>query len=163
MFKEFIYLAKLLFHNKPKDCKDLEIIKMKYFPFSGYLAMSWCGKLITHNANKINDITFNHETIHLKQAQCYSSWIEYYIRYCIEWLKGNPFITPYNSAYYTIPYEVEAYANEDKPEYTKGMTIYEDNYSTLEFTKYIIKNGRKKVYKNAGGTTRDWKEYIKHI
>ena len=29
MFKEFIYLVKLLFHNKPKDCKDLEIIKCK--------------------------------------------------------------------------------------------------------------------------------------
>lgn len=31
MFKEFIYLAKLLFHNKPKDCKDLEIIKISSF------------------------------------------------------------------------------------------------------------------------------------
>lgn len=29
MFKEFSYLVKLLFHNKPKDCKDLEIINKK--------------------------------------------------------------------------------------------------------------------------------------
>lgn len=27
----------------------------------------------------------------------------------------------------------------------------------------IYNNGRKKVYKNAGSTPRDWKEYIKHI
>lgn len=155
MFKEFIYLAKLLFHNKPKDCKKLEIMEMKYFPFSGYLAMSWCGKLITHNANKINDITFNHETIHLKQAQCYSSWIEYYIRYCIEWLKGNPFITPYNSAYYTIPYEVEAYANEDNKDYVKNY-----NNSNLK-NKYMFKN-RKELYKNFKNLSH-WKQHIKSL
>ena len=91
MIKEFIYLIKLLFNSKPKDCKKLEIMEMKYFPFSGYLAMSWCGKLITRKPDRINKETVNHETTHLKQAQQYSSWLAFYFVYLIEWFKGNPF------------------------------------------------------------------------
>ena len=165
MFKELITLIKLLFESSPKDFKgSAEVLDMKHFPFKGYKAMSWCGYIIHRiGTSDIDNKTIIHETIHLNQAKRSGSWIKYYWQYFIEWLKGNPIIAPSSSAYYTNPFEMEAYANEDKPEYPEGMIIYEDNYSTLEFTKYIIKNGRKKVYKNAGGTPRDWKEYIKHI
>ena len=171
MFKELLYLIKLLFNSKFED--KLELVPMNYFPFKGYKYLMWCGKMIYRKdmedkrKKEWGTSTFkkgyNHETIHLNQAKRSGSWFKYYWQYFIEWLKGGIIMAPVSAAYYTNPFEMEAYANEDKPEYPEGMIIYEDNYSTLEFTKYIIKNGRKKVYKNAGGTLRDWKEYIKHI
>lgn len=174
MFKELYKLIILLFKSKPRELgKDLEVIPMKYFPFKGYKYLMWCGKMIYRKdmedkrKEEWNTSSFqkslNHETIHLNQAKRSGSWIKYYWQYFIEWLKGGIIMAPVSAAYYTNPFEMEAYANEDKPEYPEGMIIYEDNYSTLEFTKYIINDGRKKVYKNAGGTSRDWKEYIKHI
>ena len=173
MLKEFWILIKLLFKTNPTNIKEVELFEMKNFPFKGYKYLMWCGKMVYRKdmeekiKKELNTPSFNksltHETINLNQAKKSGSWIKYYWQYLIEWLKGNPIIAPASSAYYTNPFEMEAYANEDKPEYPEGMIIYEDNYSTLEFTKYIIKNGRKKVYKNAGGTSRDWKEYIKHI
>jgi hypothetical protein len=173
MIKELFTFIKLLFKTSPKSIENVELLGMKHFPFKGYKYLMWCGKIIYRKdmedkrkkewGTSAFKKDFNHETIHLNQAKRSGSWIKYYWQYFIEWLKGNPIIAPASSAYYTNPFEMEAYANEDKPEYPEGMIIYEDNYSTLEFTKYIIKNGRKKVYKNAGGTPRDWKEYIKHI
>ena len=38
---------------------------MKHFPFKGFLAMSWCGYLITKDKSKITPIVKNHERIHL--------------------------------------------------------------------------------------------------
>lgn len=173
MLKELCVLINLLFKTNPTDIKEIELLGMNNFPFKGYKYLMWCGKMIYRKdmeekrKKEWKTTTFlvskTHETIHLNQAKRSGSWIKYYWQYLMEWLKGNPIIAPASSAYYTNPFEMEAYANENKPEYPEGMVIYEDNYSTLEFTKYIIKNDRKKVYKNAGGISRDWKEYIKHI
>lgn len=164
MLKELWILIKMLFASNPKDISGVVVKDMKHFPFKGYKAMSWCGYIIHRiGTSVIDNKTITHETIHLNQAKRSGSWFKYYWQYFIEWLKGGIIMAPVSAAYYTNPFEMEAYANEDKPEYPEGMIIYEDNYSTLEFTKYIIKNGRKKVYKNAGYTPRDWKEYIKHI
>lgn len=151
-FTELFNLIKWLFISRPGSKKELEIVQMKYFPFSGYLAMSWCGKLITRNPEKIDESTVRHETTHLKQAQRYPLWVFYYIVYVYEWIKGKPLVTPSNSAYYTIPFEVEAYANEDKPGYN-------ENYDkTLLKSKYTFKD-RKNLYKQYG-TPYMWKKYI---
>lgn len=155
MFKEFIYLVKLLFHNKPKDCKKLEIMEMKYFPFSGYLAMTWCGKLITKHPEKLNEETIIHETIHLKQAQQYSVWILYYLKYFNEWLKGKPFIKPYKSAYYTIPFEVEAYANENDKNYII-------DYNPINLKEKYTLNNRKELFKKYQ-SFQYWKQYIQNL
>ena len=61
--------------------------------------------------------SLTHETIHLRQAQVIGSWVKYYWRYFVEWVKGNPICHPASSAYYTIKYEMEAYANEGNPDY----------------------------------------------
>jgi hypothetical protein len=56
---------------------------MKYFPFEGYSAMSWCGKIITRK-DKVSDKVINHERIHLDQAlelaksEKTSTWLTYY-------------------------------------------------------------------------------------
>ncbi len=155
MFKELIQLIKWLFSGNPNDYEGLELVQMKYFPFKNYSAMSWCGRIITREPDKIDDVTINHETIHLKQAQCYGTWFSYYLRYCIEWLKGNPFTKPFRSAYYTIPYEVEAYANENDFNYT---FVYNPDLIRL---KYNLKN-RKKLFKSFK-TLREWKQYIKTL
>lgn len=155
MLKELIQLIKWLFSSNPSDCDELQIVQMKHFPFSGYSAMSWCGRLVTRkDPSTISEITKNHETIHLKQAQADGSWVKYYFKYLKEWAKGCIIMTSVSSAYYTIYYEMEAYANEEDFSYIK-------NYDIKNIEKYKIKN-RKETYKKFG-SVREWKKYIKTL
>lgn len=154
--KELLFLARLLFSGSPKKVEKLEIVEMKHFPFEGYLSMSWCGRLITRKPGQIDVITKNHETIHLSQAKQYSSWLCFYAAYLFQWLKGNPLKKPFKSAYYTNPFEVEAYANEYEMDYCMGYTV--DNLRG----KYTF-GKRRKRYMEAGGTPSLWKKYIRSI
>lgn len=160
MIKELLILIKLLFKSNPRDIKgSVEVLDMKHFPFKGYKAMSWCGYIIHRiGTGDIDNKTIIHETIHLNQAKRSGSWVKYYWQYFIEWLKGNPIIAPVSSAYYTNPFEMEAFANEKFSSYPIEMTLDKDNYSEEAFTRYIIKKGRKKLYKSLGKT--EWKKYI---
>lgn len=98
---------------------------MDHYPFSGYSAMSWCGYILTKKKESdIKTTTWNHENIHLQQAKDKGSWLKYYADYVWEWIKGNPITYPASSAYYTIPYEMEAYANEDKSDYEINTNKY---------------------------------------
>ena len=149
---ELFTLIKMLFTPIKSD---IQMVKMKHFPFKGYKYMMWCGNII-YRDDKYKDmskISLNHETIHLCQAKIKGSWIKYYWSYFIEWMKGNPIIHPSSSAYYTIPYEMEAYAYQDNPDYV-------NNYDGSNLVYFKISN-RKRVYKDAGGTPRAWKAYIK--
>lgn len=164
--KELWQMVKMLFTSKPKDYTHVEFMEMDKFPVSGYKYMMWCGKMIYNSKNKekiekekateiyIKNIT--HETIHLKQAQIKgkNSWLRYYLIYVWEWLKGNPITAPQKSAYYTIPFEMEAYANEEDFNYPL-------NYDGKYLHCYNVKN-RKKTYRKYGNS-RAWKEYIKTI
>ena len=152
---ELIQLIKLLFSGKPKDVSEIIIMRMKYFPFSNYLAMSWCGKLIINsNVDKIDKSTYNHEMIHLKQSQQYGSWIGYYWKYLMEWLKGQPFRKPFNSAYYTNPFEVEAYANQNDENYWQ-------NYNPENISRYYLKD-RRKLFAQQNSFNK-WLQYIRKL
>lgn len=161
-FKELFTLIKFLFKDKPSDYEKVELYEMNHFPFKGYKYMMFCGKMIYRSDNKEKieaeigtekfNISTNHETIHLKQAQTKGSWISYYITYLWEWIKGNPIIHPSQSAYYTIPYEMEAYGNEFDFDYPT-------NYDGSNLKYYTIKD-RKKTYKEH---RYDWKDYCKTI
>lgn len=149
MIKELWYLIKALF-NPLTD--QIEVVKMKYFPFPGYSAMSWCGKIITKR-DKVSDKAINHEKIHLEQAlqiakqENTNTWLTYYWQYLKYWIKGNPFS---ESAYYTIPFEMEAYGNE-----------HDFNYKVTKdsWKKYEIKD-IKEIYKKH----RDnWREFCKNL
>ena len=128
--------------------------------------MMWCGRMIYRAENKENidrymqtyagKESMTHETIHLRQAQVIGSWVKYYWRYFVEWIKGNPICHPASSAYYTIKYEMEAYANEGNPDYPV-------NYDGNNLSRYKIKSGRKKLYKSVGGTSKAWKTYIRTL
>lgn len=162
---ELVTLIKMLFREKPNDVGNVNIISMKHYPWKGYRFMMWCGNII-YRKDKEQEITeylktesgknsIRHETAHLKQAQLHgkNSWIRYYWKYFIEWVKGNPIIHPSESAYYTIPFEVEAYALEENQDAI-------DNYdSTLLKSKYTLKN-RKQVYRD---NRFNWKEFVKSL
>lgn len=145
--KELWKLGKMLF-TKPLLKDELEVIRMDHFPFKGYSAMSWCGHCIVRNDYKrpIKQTTLKHEQIHLQQGVREGSWIKFYLKYLWQWIKGNPIIAPASSAYYTIPYEVEAYANEDDNEYV-----------ILPVKTFKIVN-RKSTYKK---NRNNWKQYLK--
>ena len=164
--KELWQLIKMLFSSKPGDFDTPELLAMKHYPFKGYRFMMWCGRMIYRAENKENidrymqtyagKESLTHETIHLRQAQVIGSWVKYYWRYFVEWVKGNPICLPASSAYYTISYEMEAYANE-------GNLDYPVNYDGSNLSRYKIKGGRKKLYKSIGGTSKAWKTYIRTL
>ena len=154
-FKELGLLIKWLFTGNPRKQETLQIEQFKHFPFKGYSAMSWCGHLITrYNPSYINKTVYNHETIHLLQAKRFRTWIGFYLSYLWQWFKINPFIGPSNCAYYTSPYEMEAYANEERPEYIEN---YDSSYIK---TYYFIKN-RRETFRKYGETISIWKLYLK--
>lgn len=165
MLKELFILIKMLFGKKPGDIENVCLMNMKHFPFKGYAYLMWCGKMIYRDdmydrrqkewpTDKFK-VSKNHEQIHLMQAKMCGSWVKYYWRYFIDWLKGNPLIYPASSAYYTTKYESEAYANEENMNYCK-------NYDGSNLQKYTFK-GRKELYKKVGGTSKDWKAYVKTL
>lgn len=148
MVKELWYLIKLLFSH---ISNELEIVKLKHFPFSGFAYMMWCGKLITKTDNPIDKYDYNHENIHLQQAQLVGSWWKYYLTYLWEWIKGNPFR---KSSYYMIPFELEAYMNDCYLDYKvdeDSWCLYDkDNrnswykmywYTYVLYPNYKVRNG----------------------
>lgn len=146
-FKELWMLGKMLF-TKPVLTDKIEVTRMSHFPFKGNSSMSWCGHSIVRYdyGEYIRPTTLKHEQIHLQQGFREGSWIKFYMKYIWSWICGNPIIAPAISAYYTIPYEVEAYANCDN-----------ENYIILPVKTFEIEN-RKSTYKKH----RDnWKQYLK--
>lgn len=99
MMKELWQLIKMLFSSKPGDFDTPELLAMKHYPFKGYRFMMWCGRMIYRAENKENidrymqtyagKESLTHETIHLRQAQVIGSWVKYYWRYFVEWIKGT--------------------------------------------------------------------------
>lgn len=154
---ELLELVKMLFKSSPKDSDTLILKGMKNFPFKGYKYMMWCGYLIYRGDTipTVSSTSMIHETIHLKQAQVKGSWVKYYWSYLVEWLKGNPIINTPTSAYYTIPYEMEAYANEDNLDYAKS---YNGKYLSC-----YKKDRKLSTYIIYGGSFKEWKAYLKTI
>lgn len=146
-FKETGLLIKWLFVGNPQNQDDLEINTFKYYPFKGYSAMSWCGHLICKKKPAITTIL--HENIHLYQAKKFRWWIGYYVSYLWQWCLGNPF---FKSAYYTNPYEMQAYANEWNIDYLT-------NWNPDNIKKYIIKH-RRKTWKEHGNNIYAWKIFL---
>lgn len=140
-------LAKMLFHRTSEQ-KKLELVVTKHFPFKGYKCMMWCGRIVARKYIEVSETTKRHERIHLRQAKLYSHWWKYYLRYVWEWLKGNPLTHPSQSAYYTIPFEMEAYGNEHK-------LVYIPTKDSVK--RYTIKN-RKATYREH---RKNWRVYCK--
>ena len=145
MIKELLYLCKLFFSKVPPEETPLENVILKHFPFKGYGAMMWCGKLISRS-EVYNIYTWNHEKIHLRQAQKCGSWFIYYSLYLWYYVCGLGL--PKDGAYFSIPFEMEAYANQENLGYTK-----------ISWKRYKIKNRRRAWLENMSS----WKKWIKTI
>jgi hypothetical protein len=106
----------------PKICKAFSIFinvgAITLFPF-------------IISSKKMSDVTLNHEKIHIKQ-QAELLVIGFYALYIIYWgialLKG---LKP-SEAYYAIPFEREAYDNQENFEYLS-------NRKWFSWTSYINK------------------------
>lgn len=163
---ETFFFVKTLFTEKPKSRDKLTMKCMEHYPFKGYKYMMWCGYVIYRKDNEDNikkeKRTFKwkrdmrHETIHLMQAKDCSktTFFSYYFQYLWQWIIGNPFLKD-NIAYYTSPFEMEAYACEDETYYVEGREIEEHKFY------YIIPNKRKEYFNKAGGTVSEWKNALK--
>ena len=64
----------------------------------------------------INKVTLNHEKIHIRQQQ-EMLVVGFYLLYVFYWLRGFLEWGDSQIAYHSIPFEREAYAHEDDPEY----------------------------------------------
>ena len=158
MIKELWTLVKMLFASRPSDYayRNLEVVEMKHFPFKGYKALAWCGKIIhREGGGEVSDTTMTHEMIHVVQAMaCNDSWTRYYLAYFWEWIRRG-FLSPMSANYYVSKFESEAYANEDSPNYLKY-------YLPFNVEKYTIKNA-KKVWREVGGSPEKWKAFVKTL
>ena len=98
--KEFIIVS-------PRFCKAVSIFIDVYaitlFPF-------------IISKEKMNDITLNHERIHLKQQK--ELWLlGFYVLYGLYWLKNRVSGMSSSEAYFNIPFEKEAYENQKDMSY----------------------------------------------
>lgn len=89
----------------------------------------WC-------RGKLSDTTKRHEAIHYKQ-QLELLFIFQWILYVFFWLYGLAKYRNGKEAYYEIPFEREAYYNEENVEYLKGRKLF-------SWILYIKKPGYKK-------------------
>jgi hypothetical protein len=79
----------------------------------------------------------NHENIHVLQKKCVKSWILFYILYIWYFLKL--YLCTFNSdmSYRTIPFEAEAYINQN-----------DMNYSLSHWKDYKKNNKERKLWYN---------------
>ena len=170
MIKEFCTLVKMLFASKPSSIigKDLELVVMKHFPFEGYRFMSWCGHVICRKEKydvierflqtSAGRVSIQHEYGHAVQAESEhgDNWTRYYLAYFWHWLKHCPWMAPSSACYYVNRYEVEAYAQEQNPEYWQ-------NYTRKNLRgKYTIPHAKSK-YKQLGRKAAAWIQYVKSL
>ena len=169
MIKELLKLVQLLFKSRPSDViklPDLEVIYMRHFPFTGYRYMMWCGKVICRpEEGDVMKRFFSmiagqrsktHEYGHVLQAESEhgDNWLRYYLSYLWHWFRHNPFAP---SAYYFNRYEVEAYAQDENPDY--WIDYSRDNLRG----KYNIKHARKIFREQCNCSIYEWKKYIKTL
>lgn len=148
---------------KPSTFKEVNVKFNSLVPPKGFLAITLFGTIYIHNRDKeywekISETksgkeTKWHEMIHIKQATMEKdSWFLFYVKYLWYWLKNMFYCGFKNSiAYYAIPYEMEAYGNENYFGYTMK---YFDKY------KQMSTKERVDLFKTHGKT---WREALKQL
>ena len=69
--------------------------------------------------NKLSSQMLNHESIHIKQQQELLV-VGFYLLYVFYWLKGLWLYRDAEIAYYSIPFEIEAYENDENEQYLQN-------------------------------------------
>ena len=111
--------------------KDVPCYACKFFPPKGINAFTWVNKIIVRgNEQDLIDLLLspwevkiiNHEYIHIIQGNTLG-WFTFYRLYLKYYFKGLVKFLNHKKAVHSIPFEMEAYANEDREYYT---TFWED-------------------------------------
>lgn len=121
------------------------VIKNKFIPFRGYETINLFGILFTRG--NIDDIEYNHESIHsVQMIECMilaasviaiiciifniSWWFlllaipMYYIQYCLEYVIIRFFHKKQGDAYHDVSFEEEAYNNEHNLNYINHRKVF---------------------------------------
>ena len=154
--------------RKPSEIKTVSAKNALMLP-SSYTAIMLFGTIYCNNygdvqeINKTEDIDSTlkcHETIHVRQAEdAKNSWFIYYCRYIWQWLQNIPLMfIKFHYAYYFIPYELEAYANEDNFDYALGEAkqwkLFAEKLSTKDKKKFAKEYKKSKMI---------FKDFVKKI
>ena len=89
----------------------MKIIYNKILPIKGFAAINLFGILFARKESKpLSIYTMNHEIIHTKQMK-ETLYVFFYVWYLIEWIIKLFKYKSFNTAYYNISFEREAYKN----------------------------------------------------
>ena len=112
---------------------DFKIHSCTWLPPEGYIAITLFNHVIVRGTKEEVDeylqttygkITINHERIHIIQGRKLG-WIRFYTLYLHYYLAARRSGLPHDEAYYAIPFECEAFANECNFDYNE---THWDNY-----------------------------------
>lgn len=127
---------------KPSTIKTVRA-KKAFLLFPGFRGLTWKGVVYCRNKYDINMINATdtitsdfecHETLHVRQAEYTNdSWLVFYTMYLWQWICNFPlFIAGWMVPYKFIPFELEAFANEENHDYpTHGPVSQWEKYNEL--------------------------------
>lgn len=101
----------------------MKIIRNKYIPFGGYLAVNLFGVLFVKGNAYISAQTINHESIHTAQMK-EMLYVFFYLWYVVEWVIKLFVYRNAHKAYKNISFEREAYDNGHSIDYLKYCKHY---------------------------------------
>ena len=99
----------------------MKVIYNNVIPFKGFKAINIFGFCFIRSGCKMSEKDLNHERIHTAQMK-EMLYVGFYLWYFVEWIV-KLFIYGKNS-YRHISFEVEAYDNEDNPDYLKDRLVF---------------------------------------
>jgi hypothetical protein len=100
--------------------KNSKIPKLSSLVIDVYAITIWPFVFIRDEGDPV---TINHEKIHLRQ-QIEMLLLGFYVLYSVFWLLGKIKGFTNSKAYYTIPFEKEAYENQHNFDYIENRKIY---------------------------------------
>jgi hypothetical protein len=99
----------------------MKVIYNNVLPPAGFAAITLFGVIFARKKYKpVSRKLINHEEIHKAQAKDFGGWIIFYIVYLYCWVRNLFKYGFTKEAYYKIPFEIEAYANEGDFEYLEN-------------------------------------------
>ena len=126
--------------HRPSKTGDMPAVNIPFWIRKGYEGMTFFGTIITHSKedaehfNNCLDAMKNHEMIHLYQARStHDSWICFYWKYLIYWLKACRYRKHLRHAGYLLnPFELEAYGHMYDLHY-----LDDKENGTTEWRRYV--------------------------
>ena len=101
----------------------MKIIRNKYIPFGGYLAVNLFGVLFVKGNAYISEQTINHESIHTAKMK-EMLYVFFYLWYVVEWVIKIFVYRNAHKAYRNISFEREAYRNQSYSTYLHDRKRY---------------------------------------